>query len=281
MLPFFPLKTNYFPVLSTLGFSGSSVVKNLPANAGDTGSIPGSERSPGGGNGLLQTHSNILVWKIRWAEEPGGYNTWGHKESDRLSDQACTHAFSALINETITCSDTLESSRSLLFFHSFFIYCSVSMLCPTLCNCIYCSTPGVPVLGCELDPWVGKIPWRRAWQPTPVFLPRESHGQRRLAGIARSWTKLKLLSTHACTFVGKVMSLPFNMLSRFVIAFLPRSKHFLISWLQSLSSNFGAQRNKVCHRFHFFPFYLSWSDGNGCHNSHLFSVLFHPHQEAL
>ena len=37
------------------------------------------------------------------------------------------------------------------------------------------------------------------------------------------------------TFVHKVMSLLFNMLSRFVIAFLPRSKHLLISWLQSLS----------------------------------------------
>ena len=38
------------------------------------------------------------------------------------------------------------------------------------------------------------------------------------------------------TFVGKVMSLLFNMLSRFVIAFLPRSKRLLISWLQSLSA---------------------------------------------
>ena len=37
------------------------------------------------------------------------------------------------------------------------------------------------------------------------------------------------------TFVGQVMSLLFNMLSRFVIAFLPRSKHLLISWLQSPS----------------------------------------------
>ena len=37
-------------------------------------------------------------------------------------------------------------------------------------------------------------------------------------------------------FVGKVMSLLFNMLSRFVIVFLPRSKHFLISWLQSPSA---------------------------------------------
>ena len=34
---------------------------------------------------------------------------------------------------------------------------------------------------CGLDPWVGKIPWRRKWQPTPVFLPGESHGQKNLA----------------------------------------------------------------------------------------------------
>ena len=33
-------------------------------------------------------------------------------------------------------------------------------------------------------PWVGKIPWRREWQPTPVFLPGESHGQRRLVGYS-------------------------------------------------------------------------------------------------
>ena len=35
---------------------------------------------------------------------------------------------------------------------------------------------------CRFDPWVGKIPWRRAWQPTPVFLPGEPHGQRSLVG---------------------------------------------------------------------------------------------------
>ena len=34
------------------------------------------------------------------------------------------------------------------------------------------------------DPWVGKIPWRRAWQPTLVFLPGEAHGQRSLAGCS-------------------------------------------------------------------------------------------------
>ena len=34
------------------------------------------------------------------------------------------------------------------------------------------------------DPWIGKIPWRRAWLPTPVFLPGESHGQRSLVGYS-------------------------------------------------------------------------------------------------
>ena len=34
------------------------------------------------------------------------------------------------------------------------------------------------------DPWDGKIPWRRAWQPTTIFLPGESHGQRSLAGCS-------------------------------------------------------------------------------------------------
>ena len=34
------------------------------------------------------------------------------------------------------------------------------------------------------DPWLGKIPWRRAWKPTPVFWPGKSHGQRSLVGYS-------------------------------------------------------------------------------------------------
>ena len=45
------------------------MVKNLPANAGNVGSIPGSERSPEEGN---DNHSSILAWEILWTEEPGG-----------------------------------------------------------------------------------------------------------------------------------------------------------------------------------------------------------------
>ena len=38
--------------------------------------------------------------------------------------------------------------------------------------------------GDRFDPWVRKLPWRRKWQPTPVFLPGKSHGQRRPAGYS-------------------------------------------------------------------------------------------------
>ena len=38
--------------------------------------------------------------------------------------------------------------------------------------------------GDQINPWVRKIPWRREWQPTPVFFPRKSHGQRSLAGYS-------------------------------------------------------------------------------------------------
>ena len=51
--------------------------------------------------------------------------------------------------------------------------------------------------------------------------------------VQLSHPKMTTGKTITLTFVGKVMSLPFNMLPRFAIAFLPRSKHLLISWLQS------------------------------------------------
>ena len=81
------------------------------------------------------------------------------------------------------------------------------------------------------------------------------------------------------TFVGKVMSLLFNMLSRLVITFLPRNKRLLISWLQSPSAvilDTHTQKiiiNKVSHCFHCFPIYLPWSDGTGCHDFSFLNVV--------
>ena len=64
---------------------------------------------------------------------------------------------------------------------------------------------------CRFDPWVGKIPWRRKWLPTPVFLPGKFHGQRSLEwggraivhGITKSWT---WLSTQHRGVVGGVVT---------------------------------------------------------------------------
>ena len=57
---------------------------------------------------------------------------------------------------------------------------------------------------CGSCPLVGKIPWRRKWQPTLEFLPKESHGQRSLArmvhGTAKSWTWLKWICTYTGTY---------------------------------------------------------------------------------
>ena len=58
------------------------------------------------------------------------------------------------------------------------------------------------------------------------------------------------------TFVGKVMSLLFNMLSRFVIASFRRSKSLLLSWLQSLSTVILEPKKIKCHCFQSFPIYL-------------------------
>ena len=77
------------------------------------------------------------------------------------------------------------------------------------------------------------------------------------------------------TFVGKVTSLLLNMLPRLVITFLPRSKHHLISWLQSPSAVIlEPPPNKVCHYFHCFPIYLPWSNGTRCHDLSFLNVEF-------
>ena len=62
------------------------MVKNLPSNSGDPGSILGLRRSPGGGNGNPLQCSCL---EKPWTEEPGSYNPWTRKESDMTED---THA---------------------------------------------------------------------------------------------------------------------------------------------------------------------------------------------
>ena len=71
---------------------------------------------------------------------------------------------------------------------------------------------------------------------------------------------------------GKVMSLLFSMLSRFVIAFLLRSKCLNFMAAVTICSDFRAQENKICHCFHCFPIYLPWGGGTRCHDLSFLNV---------
>ena len=82
----------------------------------------------------------------------------------------------------------------------------------------------------------------------------------------------KTIALTRWTLADKVMSLLFNMLSRLIITFLPRSKCLLISWLKSPSAVILEPRKIVSHCFHCFPIYLPWSDGTGCHDLSFLNV---------
>ena len=85
-------------------------------------------------------------------------------------------------------------------------------------------------------------------------------------------TTRKTIALTRWTFVGQVMSLLFNMLSRLVITFLPRSKHLLISWLQLPPAVILEPKKIVSHCFHCFPIYFPWTDGTRCHDLHFLNV---------
>ena len=86
----------------------------------------------------------------------------------------------------------------------------------------------------------------------------------------------KTLALTRQTFVGKVMSLLFNMLSRLVTGLLPRNKCLLISWLQSPSAMILEPKIIKSVSFHFFPFYLPWNDGARCHDLNFWILSFNP-----
>ena len=114
------------------------------------------------------------------------------------------------------------------------------------------SNAGDPGSILGFNPWVGKIPWRRNWQPTPVFLPGESHGWRSMVGYSpRGHKELGMtewLQFHFhFHFIAYKASAPVCMLSCFICAQL-----FVTLWTiaheASLSMGFSRQDTGVgCH----------------------------------
>ena len=138
------------------------MAKNLPANVEDiqdADSIPGLGRSPGEGNG--NPFQCFCLENPHGERSLAGYGAWGRKELDM----------------------TKYSTVRVLGFSD--------------------GTSGKePACQCGrhkrhwFDPWVGKIPWRRARQPTPVLLPEESCGQRSLV-VCSPWGHTESDTTEA------------------------------------------------------------------------------------
>ena len=84
----------------------------------------------------------------------------------------------------------------------------------------------------------------------------------------------KTIALTRWTFVGKVVSLLFNMFSRLVIAFLPRNKRLLISWMQTPSAVILEPKRRKSHCFHCFPIYLPRSDRTRCNDLRFLNVEF-------
>ena len=135
-----------------LGFPGCSVAKNRSANVGDPGLIPGLGRSPGEGNGNPLYYSSL--------ENSMDRGAWGAIVQGLQKSWTCTFFVVGQRKDCSYIGGCLETSMSSTW--TFLVAQMVQTL------------PAVWETWAQSDPWVGKIPWRRAWWPTPVFLPRKS-----------------------------------------------------------------------------------------------------------
>ena len=106
----------------------------------------------------MATHSSVLAWRIPGTVEPGGLPSMGsHRVRHNWIDLPAAAAATILIIETVGFPGG---------------------------SVVNCPPASAGNRRCGFDPWVRKIPWRRKWHPTPVFLPGESHGQRSLSGYS-------------------------------------------------------------------------------------------------
>ena len=197
-------------------FPGGSVVKNPPANAGDAGNIClilGSGRSPAEENGNPLQYSCLENPMDREAWHPVVHGATeldtaehqylignSHREMCHLRSQApcpfqgyqpggqlmwLVFTGAPCLGEPHTtdrCDSDTEAPKFILDLGFPFLF-AVWWLSQWRI-CLQCRRPG-------FDPWVKKIPWRREWQPTPVFLPGKSHGQRSLVGYS-PWSRKEL-----------------------------------------------------------------------------------------
>ena len=165
--------------MKLLCFPVSQLVKNPPAVQETWVQSLGWEDPLEEGKGYLTP----VFWPREFHEL---YSLWGHKESG-VTEQLSLHFKEwniSLLDTCCTRNGSVSSQKACMCFKPFgIIYKYISGFPdgagdkePT-CHWRRCKRHG-------FDPRVRKIPWKRAWQPSPVFLPGESHGQRSLEGYS-------------------------------------------------------------------------------------------------
>ena len=113
----------------------------------------------------MATYSIILAWRIPWTEEPGGlYSPWGRKQSD--------------MTEWLSISQREHKAQ---YWIPLSTYSGILAFWLSQRPWFSGKESACQHRRCRFNPWVRKTPWRRKWEPTPVFLPGEFHGQWGLA----------------------------------------------------------------------------------------------------
>ena len=144
----------------------------------------------------------VLPWDNRVATHWGASGKWGewggegeHLSRKRNSDYGFQENKRGVgvggryFRQMETSFGQTMGTESRWIFQEHKLLCRLPWWCSgreTACQCRSCKRH-------RFNPWVGKIPWRRKWQPTPVLLPGESHGQRSLEGYRHGVMKGQIL----------------------------------------------------------------------------------------
>ena len=128
----------------------------------------------------MGTHSSTLAWKIPWTEEPGGLQSMGLPRVGPDWATSISFFLSLLISINLCILFLCKYSKKIwlclyALIYKLFSKVSGSKKVPT----VSFLNVGMHCRRLRFDPWVGKIPWRKEWLPTPVLLhtPGKSHGQ--------------------------------------------------------------------------------------------------------
>ena len=135
----------------------------------------------------MAPHSSILAWKIPWMAEPGRLQSMG---SLWVGTERLHFHFSPAIHSSVLAwrvpgtgePGGLPSMVPHRVGHDWSDLAAANVIMASLVAQMVNSLPIMQGTGFDL--WVGKIPWRKKWQPTPVFLPEETYEQRNLVGYS-------------------------------------------------------------------------------------------------